>query len=87
MRWMSAVNAHDRRFGVRLAAIRKMRGHSQDELAALVSMGRFVVAGIETGARGVKLGEAIDLCRVLDVDLCEMASTKPMKLRIEMPVD
>jgi len=84
---MSAVNAHDRRFGVRLAAIRKIRHLSQEELAALAGMGRFVIAGIETGARGVKLGEAYDLCRVLDIDFAEMVGVEPMKLRIEMPVD
>lgn len=84
---MSAVNAHDRRFGVRLAVIRKMRDHSQEDLAALIGVGRFVIAGIENGVRGVKLGEAVDLCRVLNVDLREMVNPEPMKLRIEMPVD
>jgi DNA-binding XRE family transcriptional regulator len=87
LRRMSAVNAHDRRFAARLAHIRKMRGHKQEDLAALIGVSRFVITGIETGGRGVKLGEALELCRVLNVDLHDMVSDEPMKLRIEMPVD
>lgn len=60
---------------------------TQEQLATACGLNRFVVAAIETGARGIRLGEALDLCAALGVDLAAMVNEAPMALHFETPID
>jgi DNA-binding XRE family transcriptional regulator len=87
LRWVSALSLQEQRFSVRLVRVRKLRDMTQEQLAAMCGLGRHVIAAIETGVRGIRLGEAVDLCAALDVDLAAMVSAEPMALRFETPID
>lgn len=87
MQCVGAVSEHERRFSARMVNIRKMRDLTQHQLAAGCGLHRSVIAAIETGGRGIRLGEAIVLCAHLGVDLGAMTSERPMVLSITTPVD
>lgn len=55
---------------------------SQEQLATAAGLHRAVVAAIETGRRGIRLGEALDLCAALDVNLLAMVGEAPMTLPV-----
>ena len=55
---------------------------TQEQLAAATGLHRAVIAGIETGGRGIRLGEAITLCAALNVDLLALCGEEPMTLPV-----
>jgi len=59
-------------FGNRLRALRKERGVSQEDLAALAGLDRTYVSGIERGVRNVSLRNIALLSKALGVPLSEL---------------
>lgn len=59
-------------FGVRIAAIRKSRGLTQQQLAEKVNMSVVAIAYIETGKRWTRLGTLMKIATALEVDLDEL---------------
>lgn len=53
--------------GMRLRAVRKKRGLTQERLAELAGISPQHCSGIETGAAKVSLAALVQLCNVLDV--------------------
>ena len=70
-----------------MTKLRKLRDLTQVEFAAACGLHRHVIAAIEAGRRGIRLGEAVTLCGGLGVDLAAMVSDTPMALSISLPVD
>lgn len=69
----------DKRFGVRLRAIREQRHLTQEQLAAMlqvrgIDLTRSALAKIEVGQRHVYLDELIALQQLLQVSFEEMLS-------------
>lgn len=79
---MRALSEQDTRFAERLPTVRRVRGLTQEQVAATVGINRSAIAEIETGRRGVRLGEALDLCAALGVDLAEMCAPGPLTVTV-----
>ena len=60
--------------GRRVAAIRKKRGLSQEELAKMLGVSRPVVVQIESGNRGIEVTELIMLSSLLEFSIDEFVS-------------
>lgn len=58
--------------------VRKARGVSQRQLAALLDLNAAAVTRIERGERGVPLGEAVGISAVLDVSLECLLDPQPV---------
>jgi len=58
-------------FGARVAAIRRSRGVTQQELAERVNMSVVGIAYIETGKRWARLGTLAKIATALRVDIAE----------------
>ncbi|PKQ04482.1 MAG: XRE family transcriptional regulator [Alphaproteobacteria bacterium HGW-Alphaproteobacteria-11] len=54
-------------FGDRVRLLRKERGLSQEQLAALCELDRSYVGGVERGERNVSLVNILRVCRALRV--------------------
>jgi len=61
-----------RTFGKSLAAARKSRGMTQQELAEQVNMSVVAIAYIETGKRWARIGTLNKIAKVLKVDIAEL---------------
>ncbi len=61
-----------RSFGKRLAAIRKSRGMTQQDLAEQISMSVVAIAYIETGKRWARIGTLHKIARALKVDISDL---------------
>lgn len=59
-------------FGMRVAAVRKSRGLTQQELAERTNMSVVGIAYIETGKRWARLGTLSKIARVLQVDVADL---------------
>ena len=59
-------------FGMRVAAVRKSRGFTQQQLAEHTGMSVVAIAYIETGKRWARLGTLSKIARVLGVDVAEL---------------
>ncbi len=59
-------------FGLRVSALRRVRGFSQEELAERAGLHRTYISGIERGARNVGLRGVAALARALGVPLSEL---------------
>lgn len=59
-------------FGKRVAAVRKSRGVTQQELAENVSMSVVAIAYIETGKRWARLGTLSKIAKSLKVDISDL---------------
>lgn len=59
-------------FGMRVAAIRKARGLTQQELAERIDMSVVAIAYIETGRRWARLGTLTKIANALQVDVAEL---------------
>ena len=59
-------------FGMRVAAVRKSRGLTQQELAERTNMSVVGIAYIETGKRWARLGTLSKIARVLQVDIADL---------------
>lgn len=58
-------------FGMRIAAVRKSRGFTQQELAEKINMSVVAIAYIETGKRWARLGTLIKISTALKVDVAD----------------
>lgn len=58
--------------GLRLRAIRKKRGYTQEQLAEMAGISPQHCSGIETGGAKVSLPALVQLCRALDATLDEV---------------
>lgn len=61
-----------RSFGRRVAAIRKSRGYTQQELAEAIDMSVVAIAYIETGKRWARLGTLTKIAKALQVDVADL---------------
>lgn len=77
---MRSINEHERRAVRRIAAVRKHREISQQEMAAAIGMRRAAVSAIECGRKHLRFAEAVAMCRVLDLDLSAVAADEPLVL-------
>ncbi len=59
-------------FGMRVAAIRKSRGFTQQELAENINMSVVAIAYIETGKRWARLGTLTKIANALNVDVADL---------------
>lgn len=59
-------------FGKRVAAIRKARGVTQQELAEHTNMSVVAIAYIETGKRWARLGTLTKIANALQVDVADL---------------
>lgn len=59
-------------FGMRVAAVRKSRGLTQQELAERIEMSVVAIAYIETGKRWARLGTLTKIANTLQVDVAEL---------------
>lgn len=59
-------------FGMRVAAVRKSRGFTQQQLAEHTNMSVVAIAYIETGKRWARLGTLSKIAKVLDVDIADL---------------
>lgn len=59
-------------FGMRVAAIRKSRGFTQQELAERTEMSIVGIAYIETGKRWARLGTLSKIAKALNVDIADL---------------
>ncbi len=84
---MTTLSEHEQRFAVRLPRMRGVRQMTQQQLADAAGLPRASLGMIEIGRRGVGLGEAVELCKVLDVPLADMISIEPLTLTIRTQVD
>lgn len=55
--------------GKRIAAFRKERGMTQEQLAEMLNISDSMISKIERGAKGVSIDLAIELCAVFNVSL------------------
>ena len=58
-------------FGARVAAVRKSRGFTQQELAEHIGMSVVAIAYIETGKRWARLGTLMKISNTLKVDIAD----------------
>lgn len=70
-----------------MVGIRGVRKMTQQQLADACGVHRAVIAGIEGGSRGIRLGEAVRICDALLVSLAEMVDAKPLSVHINVPID
>lgn len=61
-----------KKFGRRVAEIRKSRGVTQQELAEAINMSVVAIAYIETGKRWARLGTIDKIAKNLKVDIYEL---------------
>ena len=59
-------------FGMRVAAVRKSRGVTQQELAEHIGMSVVAIAYIETGKRWARLGTLTKIANALHVDVADL---------------
>lgn len=59
-------------FGMRVAAVRKSRGFTQQELAEQINMSVVAIAYIETGKRWARLGTLTKIANALQVDVADL---------------
>ena len=59
-------------FGARVAAVRKSRGFTQQELAEEINMSVVAIAYIETGKRWARLGTLTKIANALHVDVADL---------------
>ena len=59
-------------FGMRVAAVRKSRGFTQQELAERIGMSVVAIAYIETGKRWARLGTLTKIANALKVDVADL---------------
>ncbi len=59
-------------FGMRVAAVRKSRGLTQQELAERINMSVVAIAYIETGKRWARLGTLTKIANALQVDVADL---------------
>lgn len=59
-------------FGMRVAAVRKSRGLTQQQLAEHVNMSVVAIAYIETGKRWARLGTLTKIANALRVDVADL---------------
>lgn len=59
-------------FGRHVAAIRKSRGFTQQELAERINMSVVAIAYIETGKRWARLGTLSKIAKALQVDIADL---------------
>ena len=59
-------------FGARVAAVRKSRGYTQQELAEEINMSVVAIAYIETGKRWARLGTLTKIANALQVDVADL---------------
>lgn len=59
-------------FGAHVAAIRKSRGLTQQQLAERIEMSVVAIAYIETGKRWARLGTLTKIANALEVDVAEL---------------
>ena len=59
-------------FGARIAAVRKSRGYTQQELAEEINMSVVAIAYIETGKRWARLGTLTKIANALQVDVADL---------------
>lgn len=59
-------------FGKRVAAVRKSRGLTQQELAEAIGMSVVAIAYIETGKRWARLGTLTKIANALRVDVSDL---------------
>ncbi len=59
-------------FGMRVAAVRKSRGFTQQELAEEINMSVVAIAYIETGKRWARLGTLTKIANALQVDVADL---------------
>ena len=59
-------------FGARVAAVRKSRRLTQQELAERINMSVVAIAYIETGKRWARLGTLTKIARALQVDVADL---------------
>lgn len=61
-----------KKFGKRLATIRKQKGVTQEKLAELVDVHRTYIGFIEAGKRNPSIGNVQKIARALKVDIREL---------------
>ncbi len=61
-----------RTFGARVAAVRKSRGLTQQQLAEHIGMSVVAIAYIETGKRWARLGTLSKIASALKVDVSDL---------------
>ncbi len=59
-------------FGTRVAAVRKSRGLTQQQLAENINMSVVAIAYIETGKRWARLGTLTKIANALHVDVSDL---------------
>lgn len=59
-------------FGKRVAAVRKSRGLTQQDLAEQINMSVVAIAYIETGKRWARLGTLTKIANALHVDVSDL---------------
>lgn len=78
------MNAIDERIGDRIRRVRKFRKMTVTELGRRVGMHVAVMSKLETGQRGVSVGEAVALAEALDVPLDLLTSDGPLVMSVEV---
>jgi transcriptional regulator with XRE-family HTH domain len=73
-------------FGLRLSALRRERGLSQQALAHALSVTRQAVSNWERGQTTPDLGTMEALCRLLNVDWNRLCGGEPLPVRRRLPV-
>lgn len=66
-----------KKLGLNIAYYRKLRGLSQSRLAETINISRTHMSRIETAECSVSVTLLIDLCRALDIELCDLFNFKP----------
>ena len=66
-----------KKLGLNIAYYRKLRGLSQSKLAETINISRTHMSRIETAECSVSITLLIDLCRALDIKLCDLFNFKP----------
>jgi transcriptional regulator with XRE-family HTH domain len=79
---VGTLNQQEARFAHNVAQVRRSRGMSQEELAARVGIGRTAISAVEAGGRRIRLGEACDIARALQVSLDDLISDKPITIQL-----
>lgn len=63
--------------GQRIRQRRKALGLTQEELAALASIDRSYMGGVERGERNVTFGVLCEICRALKCDVASLTADLP----------
>ena len=61
-----------KRFGMRLAEIRKQKGWTQERLALESELGRSYLGGVERGLRNISLINIVRLAKSLDIPVSQL---------------